>query len=76
MANRQLFIRSGDASAAGYDSGYDVAVTPESAGWDHAGLHVLTLPAGGSADLAANGDERLVVPLSGAVVVTLRWRVA
>jgi 5-deoxy-glucuronate isomerase len=67
MSERQLFLRAGSATA----DGFDVAVTPLSAGWDHSSLHVLTLAPGGTHELPAGDHERLVVPLSGGVTVTV-----
>jgi 5-deoxy-glucuronate isomerase len=52
------------------DGGYEVEVTPESAGWQHSSLHVVTLSPGTEHVFAAGDDERLVVPLAGAVTVT------
>ncbi|RLV49542.1 5-deoxy-glucuronate isomerase [Nocardioides mangrovicus] len=57
---------------AGSGSGpFDVEVSPETApeGWAHTSLHVLTLAAGASVTMPAGPDERLVVPLTGAVRV-------
>lgn len=61
-----LVLRAG-AAASGE---YDVHVTPESAGWAHSSLRVLTLPAGGTHTIDTGPDEMLVVPLSGSAVVT------
>ncbi|MGN6132129.1 MAG: 5-deoxy-glucuronate isomerase [Nocardioidaceae bacterium] len=65
MSARDFLLRAGSGG-----DGYDVAVTPASAGWEHSSLHVVTLARGDVHVLPANGDERLVVPLSGAVSVT------
>lgn len=65
MSGRELVLRAGSGG-----DGYDVAVTPASAGWEHSSLHVVSLGPGAEHVLAANGDERLVVPLAGAVTVT------
>ncbi|MFI5086409.1 MAG: 5-deoxy-glucuronate isomerase, partial [Actinomycetales bacterium] len=40
-------------------------------GWAHTGLKVATLAAGGSVELPAAAEERLVIPLSGAFTVTV-----
>jgi 5-deoxy-glucuronate isomerase len=56
------------AGSAGAD-GYDVAVTPESAGWGYSGLRVVTLAAAEEHAFATGDDEVVVVPLSGAVSV-------
>jgi 5-deoxy-glucuronate isomerase len=42
-----------------------VEVTPESAGWGHAGLKVVELEAGGSLSLSTGDDEMIVLPLAG-----------
>jgi 5-deoxy-glucuronate isomerase len=55
-------------SAAG--GSYVLEVTPESAGWGHAGLRVLELPAGGDHTLDTGPDELVVLPLSGGLVLT------
>ncbi|MBF6300927.1 5-deoxy-glucuronate isomerase [Nocardia amamiensis] len=51
-------------------SPYLVAVTPESAGWDHAGLHVIELGAGDWYRADTDHDEVVVVPLSGSCTVS------
>ncbi len=51
------------------DDGYDLVVTPDTAGWGNAGLRTLTMVAGGSHDLPTAGVETIVVPLQGAGVV-------
>src|SRR4051812_33995591 len=48
---------------------YALEVTPESAGWQHASLRVLELPAGAGQPVATGPDEVIVVPLQGGVVV-------
>ncbi|WP_432565366.1 5-deoxy-glucuronate isomerase [Kineococcus sp. SYSU DK003] len=40
-------------------------ITPAQAGWTYVTFEVLTLPAGSSRELAADGSERAFVPLSG-----------
>ena len=49
--------------------GYDLEVTPESAGWGYSGLRVVTLTAAEEHHFATDGDEVVVVPLSGSVSV-------
>ena len=44
---------------------YDVVVTPESAGWGHAGLRIVTLEPGGTHAFATGDSEFLVLPLEG-----------
>ncbi|MFE5393823.1 5-deoxy-glucuronate isomerase [Streptomyces sp. NPDC056568] len=46
-----------------------VDLTPERAGWDHAGLRVLHLPPGGAHTFDSGGSEWIVLPLSGGCTV-------
>ena len=46
-------------------------MTPESAGWAYTSLRVVELPAGGEHWVATGEDELIVVPLSGAVRVSV-----
>ncbi|RFU22004.1 5-deoxy-glucuronate isomerase [Geodermatophilus marinus] len=62
---RSLHLPAGSAASGPYA----VEVTPGSAGWGHAGLRVLELPAGGVHTLGTGDDEVLVVPLSGSLTV-------
>jgi 5-deoxy-glucuronate isomerase len=50
--------------------GFDVAVTPSSAGWTESSLWVLSLPPGGGRALRTGSDELIVLPLSGSAVVS------
>jgi 5-deoxy-glucuronate isomerase len=50
--------------------GWSLVVTPESAGWGHAGLRIAELAAGGRIALATDADEAIVLPLAGGVRVT------
>ncbi len=52
-------------AGSGAVEGYDLVVTPESAGWEHSSLRVLTLPAGGTHTLATGEEEMVVLPLAG-----------
>ncbi|MFG3294535.1 5-deoxy-glucuronate isomerase [Streptomyces sp. NPDC048179] len=52
------------------DGPYDVQITPESAGWGHSGLRILTLAPGGTHTLSAGDSEFLVLPLTGSCTVT------
>ena len=45
--------------------GFDVALSPREAGWEHAGLNVLTLAPGERRLIMTSGCEWLVLPLSG-----------
>ena len=42
-----------------------VRMQPDDAGWDYCGLHVITLPGGGTRTLQLGAAEAAVVPLSG-----------
>ena len=63
--NSKLYLPAGSAAAGAYD----VEVTPESAGWGHTSLKIVTLPPGGSHEFATGDDEVIVLPLRGAVTV-------
>jgi 5-deoxy-glucuronate isomerase len=52
------------AGTAG-DSQFTVAITPERAGWGHAGLRIVELLPGGAHDFETGVDEVLILPLSG-----------
>ncbi|MEV7127732.1 5-deoxy-glucuronate isomerase [Streptomyces sp. NPDC093260] len=52
------------------DGPYAVAVTPEYAGWGHAGLRVLELPEGASHTFDTGDSEWIVLPLGGGCTVT------
>ena len=58
------------AGSAGAD-GFDLVVTPESAGWGFSSLRTLTLAPGARRTFATGGDELLVLPLSGSCSVTV-----
>jgi 5-deoxy-glucuronate isomerase len=45
--------------------GFEVAIDPAEAGWEHAGLHVVALDSGESRVIAGGAHEWLVLPLSG-----------
>jgi len=57
--------KAGSASQAGFE----VAIGPREAGWEHAGLYVLTLGPGESRTITHREHEWLVLPLSGQVRV-------
>jgi 5-deoxy-glucuronate isomerase len=65
-ATGSLHLAAGSAPGGSYV----LEVTPESAGWGHAGLRILELPAGGGHTLDTGPDELVVVPLCGGLVVT------
>jgi 5-deoxy-glucuronate isomerase len=52
------------AGTAG-DSPYTLAITPEGAGWGHAGLRILELLPGGTHRFECGADEVVILPLSG-----------
>jgi 5-deoxy-glucuronate isomerase len=56
----------GSAPGARAGGPWTLVVTPESAGWGHAGLRVAELAPGESVEFALPADEALVLPLSGA----------
>jgi 5-deoxy-glucuronate isomerase len=56
---------AGSASRAGFD----VAIGPREAGWEHTGLYVVTLAPGESRSITGGEHEWLVLPLSGQVRV-------
>lgn len=62
-----LYLPAGTAAA----DGFDLVVTPESAGWEYSSLRVLTLAPGAERTVETGGEEMFVVPLAGGVTVTL-----
>ena len=58
-------LRAGTAGKGGYD----LQITPESAGWGYSSLRVLTLAPALEHRLETGADEVVVVPLSGAATV-------
>ena len=62
----ELYLPAGAAA----DGPYDLEVTPTSAGWGYSSLRVLTLTAGEEHEFACDGEEIIVVPLSGGATVT------
>ena len=61
----ELFLPAGAAA----DGPYDLVVTPTSAGWGYSSLRTLTLSAGEAHQVACDGEEIIVVPLSGGATV-------
>jgi 5-deoxy-glucuronate isomerase len=51
------------------DEDFAVSLTPERAGWGHAGLRILRLEAGASRTITNGDEEMAVLPLSGALQV-------
>jgi 5-deoxy-glucuronate isomerase len=64
MESRYL-LRSGFAGSGAYD----VAVTPESAGWGFTSLKIISLEPGDSHSFETGPDEVIVLPLEGSVAV-------
>jgi 5-deoxy-glucuronate isomerase len=62
----ELYLPAGTGAA----DGFDLVVTPESAGWEHSSLRVLTLAPGAERTIETGGEEMFVVPLSGGATVT------
>ena len=56
-----LHLRAGETA----EGRYTLSVSPERAGWGHAGLRILDLPPGGSHRFATGDDEVVVLPLEG-----------
>ncbi len=67
IGSTDLILRAGAADGAAYD----LEVTPESAGWDHTSLRVLSLAPGSSRVIETGPDEVLLVPLAGGASVRL-----
>ena len=61
----ELYVPAGTAAA----SGYDLEITPETAGWTGSSLRTLTLGAGERREVVTGDEEMIVVPLSGGVTV-------
>ncbi|CAM5319808.1 5-deoxy-glucuronate isomerase [Streptomyces canus] len=53
------------------DGPYDLAITPESAGWAYSGLRILTLKPGEEHALSTGENEFLVLPLTGGCTVAV-----
>jgi 5-deoxy-glucuronate isomerase len=53
------------------DGAFELAITPESAGWGFSGLRVLALEPGGRHGFDTGEDELIVLPLEGACRVTV-----
>jgi 5-deoxy-glucuronate isomerase len=62
----KLYLKQGTSA----DVTFDLVVTPEQAGWTYSGLKILDLAPGQSHTWATGEDELLVLPLSGAALVT------
>jgi len=62
---KQWYRPAGSASR----EGFDVAIGPREAGWEHTGLFVVTLGPGESRAIVGGEHEWLVLPLSGQVQV-------
>lgn len=62
----ELYLPAGTAA----DGPYDLVVTPGSAGWGYSSLRTVSLAAGASLDVCCDGEEIIVVPLTGGATVT------
>ena len=62
-----IFVPSGSTAA----DGFDLVITPESAGWGYSSLRIVTLTPGESFDFATGSDEMIVLPLSGGTDVSI-----
>jgi len=70
--NTRLHLPAGTAATGtSATGGFDLEVTPQSAGWGYSSLRVLSLGPGQSRELDTAGEEMFVVPLAGAGTVTL-----
>jgi len=65
--NSSIFLPSGSTAA----DGFDLLITPESAGWGYSSLRIVTLAAGESFEFATGSDEMIVLPLSGGADVSI-----
>ncbi|MBA3233167.1 MAG: 5-deoxy-glucuronate isomerase [Propionibacteriales bacterium] len=66
MSGQSYHLRRGETA----EPPYDVAVTPETAGWGYSGLAVLSLVAGEGAVVVTGEAELLVMSLTGGCTVT------
>jgi 5-deoxy-glucuronate isomerase len=66
----ELFLPRGKVS----DGTDAVAITPERAGWDYAGLRVIEIASGGERVLVTGDSEMAVLPLAGGCVVECEGR--
>lgn len=67
MTTPDLVIRAGTTATGPWR----LSISPERAGWSYSGLHVLTLPGGGSEPIRFESDESLLIPLAGSFEVDL-----
>ncbi len=63
----RLHLPAGTSST----SGFDLEVTPQSAGWGYSSLRVLSLGPGQSRELDTAGEEMFLVPLAGSATVSV-----
>jgi 5-deoxy-glucuronate isomerase len=61
----ELYLAAGTSGRGSYE----VEVTPESAGWGYSSLRIVAMAAGETYQFETSGDEVIVLPLSGSVVV-------
>jgi 5-deoxy-glucuronate isomerase len=62
-----LYLPAGSTA----DGDWDLVITPESAGWGYSSLRVLRVAPGRVVEFDTGDSERIVLPLTGAVDVTL-----
>ena len=65
-----LYLPAGSTA----DGGWDLVITPDSAGWGYSSLRVLTLRPGQAVEFGTGDSEWIVLPLTGGVDVTLGER--
>jgi 5-deoxy-glucuronate isomerase len=65
--NKGLYVPAGTTAT----DTFDLVITPESAGWGFSSLRVVTLAAGDWMEFETGPDEMIVLPLTGAVDVTI-----
>ncbi len=63
--NSEFYLAAGSAGS----ETYEVAVTPESAGWGYSSLRIVELGAGQTTQLDVGAEEIVVVPLSGSLAI-------
>jgi len=58
-------------AGTGAVDGYELEVTPKSAGWEHSSLRIVSLAPGAERTVETGTEEMFVVPLNGSATVTL-----
>ncbi|HEY9293629.1 MAG TPA: 5-deoxy-glucuronate isomerase [Microlunatus sp.] len=70
MSSDRWVLPSGSSASAGFE----LAVTPESAGWGYSSLRILALDAGDQRTIETGAEELIVMPLSGGAEVEVDGR--